>query len=135
MTNNQLSVGLVVVALVAITALFFPQAPSRLGQILDTFTGDYFNVVTANGGGAFQINGTSVISPTVLRTTTAGGTLTVVTSNSATSTASLGCVQTVATSTATPIALTFSTISTTTSMANGQTNNGFVMWKFGTCPF
>jgi hypothetical protein len=61
------------------------------------------------------------------------GAFTQATSNTATSTASVGCVQTVATSTATPIRLLF-TASTTATAISG-TQSGFVLWGYGKCPF
>lgn len=131
MSNNQLTIGLVVVAIVAITALFFPQVPSKFGQILDTFTGDYFNVTTANGGGAFRINGSTVLSSSVFTLPTAGGVATLTTSNTATSSLVVGCIQFYATSTATAGHLEFNTQSTTT--INGA-SAGSVAWKYGACP-
>lgn len=57
------------------------------------------------------------------------------TTNSATSTTSLGCIQATATSTATPIKLTFSQGSlTATSTFSGTVTGGFVIWAFGSCP-
>jgi hypothetical protein len=47
--------------------------------------------------------------------------------NGATSTISVGCVQTLATSSATSIKLTFLPVATTT-------GNGFTVWSYGTCP-
>jgi hypothetical protein len=49
------------------------------------------------------------------------------TNSSATSTLIAGCVQTNATSSATPVKLLFGTVATTT-------GNGFVLWQYGTCP-
>lgn len=64
-----------------------------------------------------------------------GGSLTLTTSNSATSTAVIGCVQTYATSTATAISIVFNSIGTSsTNMLNSQTANGHVLWTYGSCP-
>lgn len=65
-------VALVAILIIAIGGYAFPRIPEvagKFGTILDTFTGDYFNVVTANGGGAYQINGVSIINTS---TTTLG---------------------------------------------------------------
>jgi hypothetical protein len=136
MSNSQLTVGLIAVAIIAITGLFFPQLPSKFGQILDTMTTDYFNAKTNDGGGNYQIGGTVVHSATVLKTLTAGGTLTVTTSNTATSTAVIGCVQTYATSTATPIKelYTLAAQNVATSTNQGVNSNGYVVWAYGACP-
>jgi len=85
-------------------------------------------------GGTLSVTGASTLSGDV---TLGGGNgaLTVTTTNSATSTMSVGCIQMYATSTDTAVALTFSTIATSTTMANGQSNNGYVLWKYGSCPF
>lgn len=68
-TEKLLGAGILIAILIAIGAYSYPQVQTvventnkKFGQILDTFTGDYFNVVTANGGGAFQINGTNVMN-------------------------------------------------------------------------
>ena len=55
------------------------------------------------------------------------------TSNAATSTAVVGCVQTTATSTATPIRLVYSSIATS-SPTFGTNTIGLVGWQYGTCP-
>lgn len=47
--------------------------------------------------------------------------------NGATSTVSVGCVQTLATSSATTIKLVFNTVAS-------STGNGFTLWSYGTCP-
>ena len=60
MTIKNLFLGLVVVAVIAIIGLFTPigsVATKSLGQITDTFTGDYFNATAG-----FQIAGTAVVS-------------------------------------------------------------------------
>lgn len=62
MTNSKLTIGLVIAILIAVIALFTPVASKvtpKLGQILDTFTGDYFNATTA-----FQLNGVNVLTST-----------------------------------------------------------------------
>lgn len=61
------------------------------------------------------------------------GPLTVTTSNTATSTTALGCVQTTATSTATPIRIVIGSSGATTTY-QGTSSNGVVGWQYGTCP-
>ena len=65
----------------------------------------------------------------------AGGSLTVTTTNAATSTTAVGCIQTVATSTATAIRLIIGTPNTAaSSSASTAINAGFVNWGYGSCP-
>ncbi len=98
-------------------------------------------------GGDFESDVAAVINSTLrvtglstLAGVTMSGNLTVTTTNAATSTASVGCVQTVATSTATPIKMLFSLLGQSagsgaaTSTYSGITSNGAVVWAFGTCP-
>lgn len=65
---------------------------------------------------------------------TSGGDLTVTTSNTATSTITVGCVQTYATSTATPIHWSMDLTSTSTAANQyGTTVGGLVTWGYGSC--
>lgn len=66
--------------------------------------------------------------------TISGGTFTLTTSNSATSTATIGCVQTYATSTATPVRLLIGSIATTSPSHTGNNSVGHVLWGYGSCP-
>lgn len=61
------------------------------------------------------------------------GAIVVTTTNTATSSVQVGCVQTTATSTATPIKIVLSSIATS-SPAFGDTTIGLVGWKYGSCP-
>jgi hypothetical protein len=63
-----------------------------------------------------------------------GGTVTVTTTDAATSTVVLGCIQTYATSTATPVRFVLSSAGTTTATYNGTLGRGGVSWQYGTCP-
>ena len=122
--NRNAGVIALVAIVIAIGGYFYPQAVGNaFGAIKDTSYFDYFNAAT---GGAFQVNGTNVLSATALALTTA---------NTATSTATLGCIQTYATSTATAIRFE---LSTTTSLATYGGTNGAsafgVSWTYGTCP-
>lgn len=109
----------IVLAVVAVLIATFQGTMPKFSAITGTSYFDYFNAAT---GGGFQINGTTVLNANTLKTTTAGGTLTVTTSNTATSTAIIGCWQTYATSTATAVKL----------QATGTP--GVAFWQYGTCP-
>lgn len=67
--------------------------------------------------------------------TVGGGLLTVTTTNTATSTAIVGCYQTYATSTATAWRQGIVVVGTSTAMSSGGTANGFVVAQYGSCPF
>ena len=56
-----------------------------------------------------------------------GGTLTITTAANATSPATVGCVSSYPTSSATQVKQIYNTVATTT-------GNGFVLWKYGSCP-
>ena len=94
------------------------------------------SISSADGSMWRNDRNTVKLFPTTLATQLASTTvsrLQVTTSNTATSTATLGCVQTVATSTATPIRLLFTASTTATAISGTQA--GFVLWGYGTCPF
>jgi hypothetical protein len=63
-----------------------------------------------------------------------GGSLSLTTSNTATSSVSVGCIQTTATSTLTPVKLLIGSSGATTTYANASLSNGLVAWAYGTCP-
>ncbi len=98
------------------------------------------------GGGTRFPNGISAdsTSPSIgqvrgatLTTTgaaTFGGNVTVTTSNTATSTAIVGCFQTYATSTATVVKFVLSSAGTSTATFSGPTAAGGVSWTYGACP-
>lgn len=66
--------------------------------------------------------------------TISGGSVTITTSNTATSTVILGCIQQYATSTATPIRFEISTTTSLATYSGGSAPNGGVSWRYGTCP-
>jgi len=113
MSNKLKTLGLLVTLVIAVLGLFLP--------------------TVSNVGGA--------VTPSDVRSTnydflTANG-LTVNTSNTATSTTALGCVQVYATSTATASHLEFSTTTTLATFSGGSAisgNGGAVAWKYGACP-
>src|SRR3989344_1800155 len=63
---------------------------------------------------------------TILNNGNAAGTI-------ATSTVTVGCINTTATSSATQIKLVFNATATSSGLVAG-TNSGFVLWQYGTCP-
>jgi hypothetical protein len=63
-----------------------------------------------------------------------GSALTLVSSNSASSTAKATCFASFATSTQTPIKFVFGTAFGTTTLPGGTVSNGLVAWQYGTCP-
>lgn len=78
---------------------------------------------------------TTITNPwTFSATTTLSKPLIVTTTNSATSTAQVGCIQTTATSTASPIKLVPVAISTTTTTFGHGTAGFLFVGVFGTCP-
>lgn len=78
-------------------------------------------------GTTFTLTGDAVIGG-------GNGALTLTTSNTATSTATIGCIQTYATSTQTPVRFVLSSTGTTTATFGAGTANGGVSWQYGTCP-
>jgi hypothetical protein len=63
-----------------------------------------------------------------------GSSFTLTTSNSATSTAIVGCIQMYATSTATAVRLTFAPSGNSTTTSQGAVSAGLVAYQFGSCP-
>lgn len=105
--------------------------------------GVFFGVNHTGQIGAVQRNGTSTITNPFVFTqgltltgdgSTGSKTFTVTTSNSATSTATVGCLQTYATSTATAIRLVLGSIATSSGSYDGVNTVGLVGWRYGTCP-
>ena len=87
------------------------------------------NIATA---GTLTVTGASTLTGDV--TMSGGnGALTITTSNSATSTLVVGCIQTYATSTETAVNMQFHASSTLANSTNGATA-GLVVWKYGSCP-
>ncbi|MDO8481628.1 MAG: hypothetical protein Q7S75_00920 [bacterium] len=94
-----------------------------------------------SNSGASWFTGDTTLGHASTTQLTSSGTVWITTSNSATSTLSVGCIQTTATSTATPIKLTLFATSTVnidgasvTSGFGGSAVQGFVLWAFGSCP-
>lgn len=119
LNRNAGAVALIAVV-IAIGGYFYPQIGQGFGAILDTSYFDYFQASTSGG---FQVGSNTVINGSRAATFT-GLTL----SSAATSTASMGCIQTNATSSATTIKLIPSITGAT------STFSGTVYWAYGTCP-
>lgn len=122
-------IGVVIVLVLVIGVKSFSGRTNMLGAVncnTNTCLTGGFQADTITSAGALTSDGAF----------TSGGTVTVTTTNAATSTTKLGCIQTVATSTASPIILVFGTSFTgTTTLPTGAANSaGLVAWKFGTCP-
>ena len=83
--------------------------------------------------GAFSVSGATTLTGDV--TMSGGdGALVITTANNATSTIQVGCIQTTATSTLTPVRLVLSSAGTTTATFGAGTASGGVSWQYGTCP-
>lgn len=125
MSNKTLTIGLVAVAIMAFGAYFFPQVKSALS------VGTACDQITCIDGGLRITNGPLESTGDV---TASGGTINISTSNTATSTLVVGCIQTTATSTASPVKLVVTAISTTTTTFGNGTTGFAVVAAFGTCP-
>lgn len=79
-----------------------------------------------------QIRGTDLLITD--DATISGGSFTVTTSNLATSSTSLGCIQSTATSTETPIRFIIALATSATTTYQGTPSDGFVVWQYGSCP-
>ncbi len=99
--------------------------------------GGYFSPLSqtqdSNNLGATSAR-TTITSPWTFQATTTMANVTVTTTNAATSTVQAGCFQGVATSTATPIHLEFSTTTALAGYPSGTAQQGAVSWKYGKCP-
>lgn len=78
---------------------------------------------------------TTITSPwTFSATTTLNGNLTVTTANAATSTVQVGCIQTTATSTLTPIRFVIGNVQAASTTFQGSNSNFTVLAQYGSCP-
>lgn len=119
---NKIIGGIAVIALIlSIVGLVGNKQP-----VQSSFGGTTnYDALTLDNGDLTITNGNFINS-------TAGKTMTLTTSNTATSTLKVGCIQMNATSTATNIRLLFSASATTTISGTAA---GTVAWGYGTCPF
>lgn len=96
----------------------------------------------ATGNGVYAVDGTTVIdgsgnvdAPITSTTGTFSGDVVVTTANTATSSIEVGCIQTYATSTASPIKVTWGKVgSTATTTLYGGTSVFLPYGEYGTCP-
>lgn len=116
------------IAGVIVGLLFFAVSTGggKLGGVYNQVAQYFYGGLYAGNSNQFSVSSLGAVSTSGDMTIT-GGTLSVPTSASATSTLVAGCVQTYATSSATVINLTYNTVATTT-------GNGFVLWSYGACP-
>lgn len=123
MTNIwKIVLAVAVVAIIVLGFIVYKDSSSNLsfGAVGVKLAENYDPYIRYNGG----YNSLLPITTT--------GPLTVTSTNTATSTTIVGCVQTTATSTATPIRLLYNTQATT---SLSGTASGTVVWGYGTCPF
>lgn len=118
--STILSIAAIVIALVAYTG-----NKTSFGDV--TGTTNYGNLGLS---GTLAVTGATTLSSTLTQTT----------SNTATSTAEFGCVESTATSTASPIKVMYIASTTiggsvvSTAGFGGGTAQGLVLWGFGNCP-
>ena len=105
--KNIVTVGIAIVALLVAGASYFAKPAPQLGAAAGP---DFYNKVFFRSG------------------------MEVPTTNTATSTSKVGCIQSVATSTATPIHLEYSTTTSLATYSGGAVPNGGVSWRYGACP-
>lgn len=128
MTNLKL-IGVGIAGVVVGLLLSASFGGQLLGGVYNQVANHFAQGLYAGTSNQFSVDSSGNITTTG-DATISGGSLTVTTSNSATSTVILGCVQTYATSTATAWKLLV--VATTTQIAPGY--NAVVLAKYGTCP-
>lgn len=119
-----------VAVVIAIIALFVSATASSSAAFGATNAPTRFPNGYLDTGGGYYVDGSAVVNGSGSLV----GTISQTTSNAATSTAVMGCVQTYATSTATAVRLVLSTIASTSPTYSGTNTIGFVGWQYGTCP-
>lgn len=122
--------GILIAIVIAVGGYFFPQIQTAFGASGTRFPNGISADTTSPVAGEVRGTDLSITDDA----TVSGGSMTVTTTNSATSTLSLGCVQTVATSTATPIRFVIGSSGATTSHNGVGSSNGVVGWQYGSCP-
>ena len=112
-----------------------------LGVLVVTMATNAVSTISTNisTGGTLSVTDTTTLTGDV--TMSGGnGALTITTTGAATSTVSVGCYQTYATSTNTAIHITFATAQMATTTTQGGTGDttgtygGLVVWRYGACP-
>lgn len=106
-----------------------------------TFTGAVTAIGNSNSGRAsttiFSVNNTAHFGGTATTTIGPTGNITQPTTDTATTTITVGCIQAYATSTASPVRIEFGATAMGTSTFRGGALNearGVMAWSFGTCP-
>ena len=139
MTDTLKAVGLVIAGAV-IGLLVSASSGGTFGGVYSNVTKDFSDGITVDGTVVIDGSG-NVDAPITSSSGTfsgdvsvSGGTVTLTTANSATSTAIIGCIQSYATSTATAIRMEFSTTTALATYSGGPVPTGVVAWRYGTCP-
>lgn len=147
MTTLQKWAGVLalVAVVIAIGAYWYPKVGgTSFGTAVDCGSTTCFTTLGAltsfQDDGTAQFNGAATFASTVTfsgaitnAATSTTKNIVVTTSNTATSSIQVGCIQTTATSTATPVHFSL-TVSQTASTTFDGTGQGNVMWQFGKCP-
>ena len=130
LVNNDKITRIIAVVLAVVFATLVVTLSTSAASTIST------NIST---GGTLSVTGVSTLTGDV--TMSGGdGALSITSSNTATSSVSVGCVQTYATSTATVIHLTYGIAQMATTTTQGGTGDstgtygGLVVWRFGACP-
>lgn len=141
-STSKLWVAMIVVAIMALGGYFYPQIQQATSNLLGstgcgsiTCLSGGLRLVT-DAGGDFEADVASVFGGTAAfnAAATFNSTVNITTTNVATSTLVVGCVQTYATSTATPIRFVIGSAQLASTTFGGTTSNGAVLWQYGTCP-
>lgn len=124
-------IALVILAILGALSLAGVRPTSMFGSA--TACTDGYTCVTN-----LEIQGNSITDGTAssVGTTTSAGNVVITTSDTATSSLLVGCIQTTATSTVTPVKLLLyaSTSITASASFGGGTQQGFTTWGYGKCP-
>jgi hypothetical protein len=120
----------VLIGLIAVLSLVFSIVAINVGKDASTLGGTT-NYDTLDVTDGYLVDGVTRISGS-------GGatfpSLTVTTSDSATSTAEFGCIETTATSTASPVKLVLGKVGSSATTTLYNTSSGAVYWAYGNCP-
>lgn len=139
--------GLLIVAIVGwflpINSGFNPISGSSGAQYVEDYSplvsqAGFNTLKDATFGGTLSVTGATTFTGVSTHTgdvtfNGGNGALVVTSTNTATSSIAVGCVEMAATSTATKVRLLFS-IASTTLTTSGLTSNGLMAWGYGTCP-
>lgn len=121
--NSWAGVLALVAVIIALGAYYYPADQGAFGAVSGTT--NYDTLVLSDD---LTVGDDATVTDDL---TVSGGTFTVTTAANATSTLTVGCVQTYATSSATAVKLAFTLSGTTTLQGFAP---GAVAWLYGTCP-